>query len=505
MLRIRLCKRLLCCAAITVLLWLVVLWYGNALFSVTRGQRHALDLNDNQHVVVASRISNSESTLDDQRNEHLAVVQEDASVPSHTCTSCYKNLRRKQWNRYVLVWNYWEQLTMATNNLFSLAWFCQRWNTSITMPFTLGSRFYGLWKRWDNTTTLPLDLLYNRSQFKSLLEGYHLPPLVPIEAFLSTANRSLTVLQFFYNGDTMPVFSALGGSKADVISRFNNNYVFECSDAVYMKKILAVFAENLNERAPNPFAVKSCYCVNASHAIYPNKLAEIIGILGESDVSVVFNNWRGTSGTDTKKTSPLGNLKNFRMFVPGSEKAHIPQSFTDVFPYSLYVRKNASNFIRSFNGEAEFAVVHIRSEKLGQRDNRINGYFAQCWTEVLRILQSNILSKHPNMTVLYFTDYGLLGSDTCLHNCRGAKITNAALAENGFKISHFDPTKFSATSDSGFVALVEQSVMAMSQVLVLVGGGSFQTQIRQQFKSQATARKGYEVCWEDKIAMQRFN
>ena len=394
---------------------------------------------------------------------------------------------------------------MATNNMFSLLWFCQRWNVSTIMPFVYSSRFHGLWKRYDNTTTLPLDLLYNRSQLNNLLENYHLPPLVPIQLFLSKANRSLIVLQFFYNGETMPIFSALGGSNSDVILRFNEDYVFECSDTVYMKKILAVFVKNLNERVPEPFTVKACYCVNASHAIYPDKLAEIIAIQGESDVSVVFNNWRGVSGSDAMQASAQGKLKNFRMFVPGSEKANIPHSYTDVFPYSLYVRKTASNFIHSLNGEAEFAVVHLRSEKLGQRDKRMNEYFEHCWAEVLRILQSDILSKHPNITVLYFTDCGLLGSNTCLYNRRGHEKTNAALAKNGLKASHFDPAKFNAASDSGFVALVEQSAMAMSQFLLLVGGGSFQTQIRQQFKSQPTAKKGYTVCWEDNITSHSFN
>ena len=499
MLRIRLCKRLFGYTAITVLLSLAVLLYRYA-YTRDYSVQQVVDPIDEQRVVIP-RVSSNGTTLDGERRRGGYLTT--ASGPSYT--SYDTKLRHKQWSRYVLVWNYWEQLTMATNNLFSLLWFCQHWNASIIMPFVHASRFYGLWKRWDNKATLPLDLLYDRSKFNSLLGAYRLPALVPIQTFLSKANRSLVVLQFFYNGDTMPVFTALGGSKAEVVSRFKEDYVFECSGTVYMKKILAVFLDHLNERAAaNPFAVKACYCVNASHAIYPDKLAEIIAIQGESDVSIVFNNWRGVSESDTQKATPLGKLKNYRMFVPGSETALTPHSYTDVFPYSLYVKSNASNFIHSLTGEAEYAVVHLRSEKLGQRDERINGYFAQCWAEVKRILHSDIVPNHPNMSILYFTDYGLLGSDTCLHNCRGARITNAALASDGLKASHFDPAKFNARLESGFVALVEQSAMAMSRFLLLVGGGSFQTQIRQQFKSQPTAKKGYTVCTDDKIATHSF-
>ena len=269
---------------------------------------------------------------------------------------------------------------------------------------------------------------------------------------------------------------------------------------------LTSFVTNLNERATSPFAVKACYCVNASHEVHPDKLSEFIGIQGDSEASVVFNNWRGICESDTTRATAKGSdRKKGRLFVSGYKKAAVPRGGTVTLPYSVHVRRNASNFIHSLNVEAEFAVVHLRTERLGERDERINGYFAQCWAEVMRILQADILPKHPNITVLYFTDYGLLGSSSCLRkNCRGARIANATLAKNGLKATRFDPAKFNAVSDSGFVALVEQSVMALSQYLLLVGGGSFEMQILQQFKSQPTAKRGYSVCWADKVGSHRF-
>ena len=46
--------------------------------------------------------------------------------------------------RFVLGLNYWEQLTMATMNLFQLACLSDNWNASVIQPFTLNSRLYGL-------------------------------------------------------------------------------------------------------------------------------------------------------------------------------------------------------------------------------------------------------------------------------------------------------------------------------------------------------------------------
>ena len=47
-------------------------------------------------------------------------------------------------SRFILGLNYWEQLTMATMNLFQLICLADLWNSSVVQPFTLDSRLYGL-------------------------------------------------------------------------------------------------------------------------------------------------------------------------------------------------------------------------------------------------------------------------------------------------------------------------------------------------------------------------
>ena len=46
--------------------------------------------------------------------------------------------------RFLLGLNYWEQLTMATLNMFQLVCLADSWNSSVVQPFTLDSRLYGL-------------------------------------------------------------------------------------------------------------------------------------------------------------------------------------------------------------------------------------------------------------------------------------------------------------------------------------------------------------------------
>ena len=47
-------------------------------------------------------------------------------------------------SRFVLGLNYWEQLTMATINMYQLVCLADMWNASVVRPFTLNSRLYGM-------------------------------------------------------------------------------------------------------------------------------------------------------------------------------------------------------------------------------------------------------------------------------------------------------------------------------------------------------------------------
>ena len=78
-----------------------------------------------------------------------------------------------------------------------------------------------------------------------------------------------------------------------------------------MKKTLAAFVDKLIKITTDSFVAKAFDCVNVSYGIHSKKLPEIIGMQGESEASVVLNNW---SPSDAKKATALGCPKNFRMF-----------------------------------------------------------------------------------------------------------------------------------------------------------------------------------------------
>ena len=54
------------------------------------------------------------------------------------------------------------------------------------------------------------------------------------------------------------------------------------------------------------------------------------------------------------------------------------------------------------------------------------------------------------------------------------------------------------------MALVEQEVVASSHTLLLVGGGSFQTQVHKRFKKYNRKGAVYRICWDDSASVKRM-
>ena len=76
----------------------------------------------------------------------------------------------------------------------------------------------------------------------------------------------------------------------------------------------------------------------------------------------------------------------------------------------------------------------------------------------------------------------------------GQKASMAILKDKHIHPVSYDPRKFGGIKDQGYVALVEQLSMAQSDTLVLVGGGSFQEQIRKRFVQDGHGSQIYEIC-----------
>ena len=443
--------------------------------------------------VIAMDSSLSQSTVSTVRPEiHVESSAHSERIASRTLPpKCHEVMNATNINnkRFVFGWLYFEQLTMATNNLFSLVWFARWWRARVVMPLTINSRMVGL--PWSiHQQSHPLELLYDQYFLDELTCKYNLPPMTDFQEFLNSASRHLVMIHFMYDKNDLTHFSKIGGTRRGLIKALHNHYIIDCCNITYIKKIVATFKYHLMQNSNNsPFFVKRCLCVNAKQNTEPVVLLEKVGLHRTDNFSVIFTDWRGISNSPPRK--------NFRMFVPSSKDTLWPHPSHVVFPISTHVRGNATELLSKVASGEKFVAIHFRSEKIGQIETRKKNFTETCFAKALQLRDKLTFNYEAKLRTLYFTDYGSFGSSTCHNVCTGAKILGSLFSLHKLEVTHFSPSSFNAVEDSGFVALVEQQAIASAHALILVGGGSFQTQLHRRFRKYNPRGNVYRVCSSD--------
>ena len=142
--------------------------------------------------------------------------------------------------------------------------------------------------------------------------------------------------------------------------------------------------------------------------------------------------------------------------------------------------------------------IHIRFEKLYEaayRHRKDPKHFLHCCMLKLNAALKQV-KEHNNLTAegstLLLHDYGQYGTDSC--HWDGWRSRSVCVNESQHLLSllnesnaaEFDPVKFGAPTNSGFVSLVEGQALTGGQALVVVGGGGFQTSIIDRFRTILT-------------------
>ena len=203
--------------------------------------------------------------------------------------------------RFVLAWMYFEQLTMATTNLFSLMWYASKMQAFTVMPFTYKSQMFGLprlmssWKR--DSRLHPLRLLYDLQKLNKLACKYKLPLLVDFQEFLKRGSRRLIIIHLIYYSTDTTRLSHIGGPKKGLLKALHNHHMIECCSIVYITRIVAVLGSYLRRESllsnTNNFQVHRCLCVNASLPSEPDDLLKLAGLHDSTEFSIIFTDWRG--------------------------------------------------------------------------------------------------------------------------------------------------------------------------------------------------------------------
>ena len=396
--------------------------------------------------------------------------------------------------------SYWEQLTMATNSLCGLTNFARSWHSKAVIPFTVNAEFYGLPStvNFPSITGTPpiyykgptksMRMLYDIERFNSdlLCNKYSLPPLASFKEFIFKANRQIILLHINFH-DVPPKSLFKGKNYAD------------CTDFKQIKTTGSKLIKALNKESDKyglaPFELHSACCLNHMHIIKtPQEIADACGFANHDHLTIVFTVWRGYSNIPNKK---------FRLITEVSTLFDKPSPGKDSYPLSMGVINNSSAFTKSLlhvcKSDSKLIVIHLRTAKLAMMGGGVET-FRTCFNKtenLLKELKISICSQAGTCgnqaCHKYFVDYGEFGSHSYEVKL-GQRASMTLLQNKHITTVSYDPRKFGGMKDQGYVALVEQLSMAQSDILILVGGGSFQEQIRRRFIQDGHGSKVYEVC-----------
>ena len=367
---------------------------------------------------------------------------------------------------YALGWDFYEEQTCAARNLVGL----QRWATSLDFgvvePFVHQSFFKMSQFSNDNALRLSdyFDIdVWNQKIMTTVPNG---TPLVKWEDFIRKAARQLIVIHV--------VMRSSEGTKVYVDDE--------------MKKGACFFARDFTISTFKQFSFKVIRQVCFKFAtLSPMPIDEfnknILGPFKANNVSIVFT------------------------FVPGVNRARINileikyhQGFVNWLKPSKRVSTDAKRYVGMYLDTNYAAIslrvfkigISIRSYKPADVMQATEAVVDKCVDKIAEILSS--ISGQHFMAV----DIGRYGDPKALSFVsRDAsiailnKMINITYNHNSWQKQEWEDTFIEATngiSDSGYIASVQKEIVSHANVVIVAGGGSFQSSMLLQHKSQTTQK-----------------
>lgn len=341
-------------------------------------------------------------------------------------------------------------------------------------------------------------------------------PLAEFGNFLQYSSRNVVVVHYISMRETHELAVLKGGVGEKIEQDFKVNNIIDCRE--HLSGYLGMLEGAINSevsassatlqpyRAIDKFRVVKYWCVNMSVFSTPQESAEKMGFGLSEDVTIIVVNWRGLSNKPVIKGSVRGLHMNNRVAMFNTCKHRTLTNRKNLIAYSPFIIRTAQLYAASLKLEEDeiFAVVHLRSEKLGLREPRLPGVTLACFDELMR-LTDNLAGKYPSMRFIYVTDYGPYSSDTC-RKCRGSKDMKRFLHKRNISPVYFEPSHFNITNDTGVAAAVESQFMSSASFLFLCGGGGYQHQIASRFQlnrqssmtdTRAKPKRIFRVCNDD--------
>ena len=418
--------------------------------------------------------------------------------------------------RYLLGMNYWEQFSNALRSYFALACVADVWRARTVRPFTAHSRLYGLPNVYlddhfnESAPAHDLSLILDLTSMDSVLIDAGLPPSASLAEMLKFGDRELIFLHFVSAVSNKEYAIKSKETFAHISDAFQTSSVVDCSMYPELVKLARLVTSNLNSQlgendSAARFTTRAYVCIGTSRGFNPKELGKQFGF-DEGNASVVVINWRGV-GNGTALTHSSKGIHPSKRVIINDKKCLDRRNKGKVsnIRFSSSVLNAAGRFMTELGvRKGEFLVVHFRSEKLVFRESRFPRLLSNCVNEALH-KKNEIVTVDSvgtqRLKVLYFADVGTFGSETCKQCSSVVRMERLAQKYN-FLLTHFSPTKYNLPADRGFVAAVEMVVMSRAGHMILVGGGSFQSQLMQRFNWSSKWSSTLTLCSNDQQARE---
>jgi len=366
-----------------------------------------------------------------------------------------KEIARRPGKKIFIAFDYWEQLTMATNNFLDLTALAAYGGRQVVLPFVKDSRFYGQSTEKGFET---LALYYNVSALNRTLRSHDHGTLISWKEFQDVCQGKLDVLVHF-------------------------DYTNVSKSKKYNRTTRAFFP--CNERHGKTFGdlkVERTICMNVfavdSVGKFENEVIEKLPCVGLAE-------WRGSNNKRSFRAQ-------FNLSPVVTDRLHFRDAAIFFSPKLLQV---ARDFIAKSLGPF-FVSAHIRAEKMLKFGTTFNSSVAvkECISNLTTLVQRYKNTSTVPIPLFLATDFADYGSSSyrAIVARKNAKSLMKILTP--LKPIIFEPSIYKLT-DRGAVAIVELNILVSSKRLFVVGGGSFQTWLADKFLNENdTDHKSTATC-----------
>ena len=365
-------------------------------------------------------------------------------------TSSLSHLQGQVGYGYVMVAHYMDQITAGSVNLLSLqCWVASlRDRVLVVQPFVVEKSHFGLElsSRLRNDPTLAD--IFNSQAWRRFTDRMDFAPLVSWKEFLSKAPRRIISVE-------------LNCARKHKVYIYGNT--------------VTQFAQQIN------FTVVRVACLAVNQSLSASEFRELVYERHQPhEVTVLFNHWSGISQQPPLSVPrlPLSDLEK-------CERSASFKKFMDYIPLSQRIQRNGEQYIAKYLSSSDgYIAVMLRLEqmfhkhKLSTADERLQRGTA-CIKSILKEVKRQ--RKQGLTSVFLAMDTGKYGSSSFRNNSVStASQLSHHLLHTIYKDISFEDWEetFESVSElkvPGYVAMLQLHIAMRAEVLLLAGGGSFQS------------------------------